>query len=199
MVMARKQTARKEAVEPISIDFAPATLAQLKLAALTRGAALHDGRITDPDALIWLAASRARYEVHAGHPWLKRRGHPDVPRLLDGSIPWELFLPRIRGVVDGVVYLVYRVFDTAAYITIPSTPRDPRGVFSRPVPAAATLTVEEALGISGLTYHALDTRRRIDALLQDAIVRVGGGAISYKTREYLAWLHHRGIEATPIP
>jgi len=196
--MARQHTARKEAVEPISIELSPVTLAQLKLAALTRGAALHDGRITDPDALIWLAASRARYEVHAGHPWLKRRGHPDVPRLLDGSVPWELFLLRIRGVVDGVVYLVYRVFDTAAYITVPSTPRDPRGVFSRPVPAAVTLTVEEALGISGLTYHALETRRRNDALLQDATARVGGGAISYKTREYLAWLHHRGIEATPI-
>lgn len=197
--MARSSAARKEPVEPISIDLAPVTLAQLQLAARTRGAALRDGRITDPDALIYLAASRARYEAHPGHPWLKRRGHPDVPRLLDGSIPWELFLLRIRGAVDGIVYPVYRVYDTASYLTIPSTPRDPRGVFVRPVPVATTLAVEEALGISGLSYHALETRRRNDALLQDAIDRIGGGAISYKTREYLAWLHHRGIEATPLP
>jgi hypothetical protein len=196
--MARSRTARKETIEPISVDLAPATLAQLKLAALTRGAALRDGRITDPDALIYLAASRALYEAHPGHPWLKRRGHPDVPRLLDGSIPWELFLLSIRGVLDGLVYPAYRVYDTASYLTIPSTPRDPRGVFTRPVPVATSLAVEEALGISGLTYHALETRRRNDALLQDAIDRIGGGAIFYKTREFLAWLHHRGIEAKPL-
>lgn len=196
--MARSRTARKETIEPISIDFAPATLAQLRLAALTRGAALHDGRITDPDALIWLAASRARYEAHPGHPWLKRSENPDVPRFLDGPIPWKLFLPPIRGTVDRLLYRVYRVYDTASYITIPCTPRDPRGILNGPLPASVTLDIHETLGVSGLSYHAFETRRRNDALLQEAIVRVGGGAISYKTRELFAWLHHRGIEAEPL-
>lgn len=196
--MARHQTARTEPIESLSIELSPTTLAQLKLAALTRGAALHDGRITDPDALIYLAASRARYAAHPGHPWLKRRGHPDVPRLLDGPVPWDLLLMRIRGVVDGLLYPTYRVFDTASYCTIPCAPRDPRGVFEGPVPVAATLDVEEALALSGLTYSAFETRRRNDALLQEAIVRVGGGAISYQTRVLIAWLHRRGIEGQPL-
>lgn len=193
--MARTRTARKERIQTISFAFSPETLRQLVLASDTRGAAVRDGRVTDPDALGYLSLSNARLQAHPCHRWMESLKLADIPRLLDTLTPYPLISPRLRGPVGDLVFRVLGVPDTASWISVACYPKDPLGKLPGPLVVADEVDIVTALGLSGLTYSAFETRRRNDDLLQAAIVRVGGGAIRYDTRALLRWLHHRGYAA----
>jgi hypothetical protein len=193
--MATTVVPKQKRVETISADFSFGTLAELQLDADTRGAAARDGRVTDPEALAYIRLSNDALRRHKGHPWLKRRAVWDIPRLLDG-VPYPLFPPRVRGRIGDLLFRVLLVYDTAGWLSLACSPRDPLGQFEGPVPVVDEVDVVTVLALSNLSYYALESRRRDDALLQEAIVRVGGGPIRYATRPLLTWLKHRGFEAT---
>jgi hypothetical protein len=193
--MARTKAARKERLETISSDFAPVTLAQLLLASDTRGAAVRDGRVTDLDALAYIGWSNERLAAHPCHRWLASLKVQDVPRLLDTRTPYPLFPPRVRGPVGNLVFRVLGVPDIASWISVACYPTDPLRKLPGRVFVADEIDIVTALAASGLTYHAFETRRRTDDLLQAAILQVGSGAIRYDTRAFLHWLHHRGFAA----
>lgn len=178
---------------PRALALSLQTRVELELAWRTRGEAFADGRITDHEALEYIKMSNRALGGHRGHRWLKRRALWNIPRGLDWPIPYPIFLPQLHGIIGSLLFLVFGVRDMAGWVSVACYPEDPTGQFDRPVPVPSHLDVVSALALSGLTYHGLCYYRRTDQFLMDAVERIGGSSISYRTRPFLAWLERRNF------
>lgn len=169
--------------------FTPEQIRQLYQLHLSRGRDFGDGHGFDPEVCAYIRASNQRLQEFQGHPWLRKKRVRNIPRHLDG-VPFPLFPPKARGQLGDAVYVVVGVLDTVSYLPILCHPTDPLGQFSRPVPMAALLDVEQALGLSGCRYSTISYHRRFSLL---DVVEVSGGSTMYRTREFISWLEARSL------
>jgi|GEM_PF-3592896 hypothetical protein len=169
--------------------FTPDQIRQLYRLHLSRGRDFGDGHGFDPEVQECIRASNQRLQEFQGHPWLRKKRVKNIPRHLD-DVPFPLFPPKARGQLGDAVYVVVGVLDTVSYLPILCHPTDPLGQFSRPVPMAAFLNVEQALGLSGCRYSTISYHRRFSLL---DVVEVSGGSTMYRTREFISWLEARSL------
>lgn len=170
--------------------FTPEQIRQLYQLHLSRGRDFGDGHDFAPEVQEQVHGSNDRARAFSGHPYYAKKRTLNIPRV-EGR-PFPLFPPRARGRIGDAVYVVVGVLDTIDYLPILCHPTDPLGEFDRPVPFTEMLETEQALGISGCRYSTLSYHRRFDPLLMDALVP-SGGAIRYRTREFLRWVEARSL------
>lgn len=153
----------------------------------TRGAAYRDGGALHPLTLEWIRLSNESLALHPGAACLVRKRVKDLPRLLGAGVPVELFPPPVLQSSSQVVTVIGIVRDLCSYRVVAAIGEDPEREFDGPVPMGQTLSTEDALAWSGLTYAALARARRADADLI-AAVEVCRGIYFYRVRPFLRWL-----------
>jgi hypothetical protein len=172
----------------------PADVEELRLAQATRGQAFLDGRIRRRAAREWIEISNEEADRYPGAAWLVQRRIRNIARVIGAEIPLPLFAPPTFK-SRGTATILGVVSDLCAWATIPVFLEDPEREFEAPVfvPVASYLDTIEALGYSRLSYSSLARARRVDALLNEALMMFRGH-YRYAARPLLRWLLHEKRE-----